>query len=116
MKKVLLIDDEISLLQVYKVLLNKYGYEVDTASTIDNAFLLFSNEYNYLFIDYYMHNENTLKLIEKAVEIYGENKICIVTGLEDEKVYKKIMKLGVKKLLKKPLLTTDFIQIIDTEK
>ncbi len=116
MKRILLVDDEKSLLQIFKSLLIAMNFEVDIASTKIEANKLFNNHYDKLFIDYFMYDETTLDLIEKACDIYGSKNVCVVSGINNKKVSENIGKIGVKKILKKPILATQFIDFINEEK
>lgn len=113
MKKVLIVDDDKSLLEIFKSLLSSMNYLVDIASTESEAISLFNNNYDKVFIDYHMYDKTTENLIKKVVAIYGENNVYIVTGVTDNKTIKILNKLGVSKTLKKPILATKFKEIID---
>lgn len=113
MKKILFIDDDENLLEIYKTILVLKGYAVTTVSSIKEADKLLNNEYDKLFIDYYMKDGDTIDLVRKCTSIYGCSNVIILSGFEDSKIVKKLNKLGVTKLLKKPVLATQFSKIID---
>lgn len=113
MKKILLVDDEVSLLEIFELMLVSKGHEVDSVSDINDAFNKLNNNYDFYFIDCFLENGNSLKLVNEIVKKSKPSNVCILSGLEDEKMKKKFKKLGVEKFLKKPILSMEFDEIIN---
>ncbi len=110
--KVLLIDDELNLIKLFKIMFEKNNHQADIVDNLEDAKKLLINDYDFVLIDFYMHNSNTLEFVKILLEKYGENKVCMLTGSEDKKDYKKLSKIGVTKYLKKPITYNEIIEKI----
>lgn len=65
MFKVLLIDDEESILKIIKTVLTKEGYEVDTAKSKSEALTkLNTNSYNLILSDYLLEDGTGIEILE----------------------------------------------------
>lgn len=112
MNKILLVDDDVVILDIFKLMLEKKGYKVDCASTITKALDLIKTNYDFIFVDYYMDDCDTTDLIKEIFKIYNKNQVCVVSGLEDKKSYKRLSKIGIINILKKPLTAMQIIDFI----
>lgn len=110
--KILFIDDEESIVKVFKNIFTLKGYEVDTSTTIKGALNLLENDYDYIVVDFYMEDICTIDLIEEMLKKYDKNNICVLSGLEDEKEIEKLTKIGVVKFLKKPATYKQILEIL----
>lgn len=113
MQKILIIDDDEIILDIFKLILIKYNYNVDVASTTKDATKLLKNKYDYVFVDYFMEEQNTLNLIKEIFKYYNSSNVCVVTGLEDIKEFKMLKKIGINNILKKPITAMEIIDFIN---
>ncbi len=112
MKTILLIDDEINILKIFSMILNKHGFNVITASTVEEALLLYKNS-DFIFVDFYMNGTNTLKLLKEMIKEINVKNICVLSGLEDKDLIKKISKIGISNFLKKPIPYDKILDMIN---
>lgn len=108
--KVLFVDDEITLISLFKIMFEKNGHKADIVDNLEEAKNMINNNYDYIIVDYYMNNETTLDFVKLLLEKYDKNKVCMLTGSEDKKDYKKMNKIGVVKYLKKPITYNEILE------
>ncbi len=111
--KLLLIDDEENLVELFQSILIRKGYSVDIATNINTAEKLANdNTYDFILIDYYIGPKNSLEFIVKLLEKYNEKQLCICSGTERKKDYEKLRKIGITKTLKKPITYNEILEKI----
>lgn len=113
MKRILLIDDEVNLLQIFKLILTKHGFDVHTANTIEKAKELLNNTFDFILVDYYMGTENTSNFIKEMIEKIEVKKICVLSGTQRKEDIKKLNKIGVVNFLKKPIEYDKIIEMVN---
>ena len=80
-RKILLVDDEVSILELYKEAFEQRGYEVDTAETAEDALSILKNEeYPVMFFDIVLPGMNGIDLLKEVIKIYPDSFIYAVTG------------------------------------
>ncbi|MFI3329208.1 MAG: response regulator [bacterium] len=114
--KILMIDDELNLINLFKIMFERNGHIADTVNNLEEAKNLIDNNYDYILVDFYMNNENTLDFVKYLLTKYNKNQVCMLTGTEDKKDYKKMDKIGVVKYLKKPITYNEIIEKLSEKK
>jgi len=102
-EKILLIDDDKSILAALSLLLEGWGYQVECAKTAEEGLQKYKEEYYDLVIsDYRLPNQKTgLEVIQK---INGETPTVLLTGEADpEKLQKGVGTIIHYKILNKPV-------------
>ncbi len=108
--RVLLVDDEDSLAQMGKRMLDYLGYEVTVRTSSVEALELFrsrSADFDLLLTDQTMPNMTGLELCRRILEIRPEMPALICTGFSEVLTDEIVAKAGIRKLLMKPLAIHD---------
>ncbi|MBW4829092.1 MAG: sigma-54 dependent transcriptional regulator [Clostridiaceae bacterium] len=114
MTKILLVDDEISFLNIYKKILKKNGYEVVTANNGLEALDIFKKQsFNLIISDMVMPKMDGLQLL-KEVNKQGTVPMIILTGKGSIELAVKAIKEGAYTFLSKPVNIDEFL--IEIEK
>jgi CheY-like chemotaxis protein len=88
---IFVVDDEPMLLELATVILEPLGYHVKTFRDPESAVRAFALEDPrpaLILTDYAMHTMNGLELIEACRRIQPRQKILLVSGTVDERVYR----------------------------
>lgn len=104
--KILLVEDNEMLAEMFPELLSSIGYEVDLARDGEEGlerYIQAGDSYDLVITDQTMPRMNGDKLISKIFEINAEQPIILCTGYSDIIDREKILGMGVKCFLNKPL-------------
>lgn len=110
--KVLIVDDEELICEIYRDRLTTLGFEVNFCCTLQKGEeCLRQNRYDILILDYLMPGGTGLELLQKLKEL-TENppKIFLSTG-HDNLQLNELSKLGIEEIFYKPF---DFEHVIAT--
>jgi PleD family two-component response regulator len=101
---ILLIDPFKNLLNAYRMILEEEKYLVETAGTIEDAYLLFDKRsYSVVLLEYLPPFELFQKMIQWIKEKSSETYILVVTNATiDEKIYERLFDIGVDDFILKP--------------
>lgn len=100
--KVLVVDDEPSLLATFPRILTPYGFDVHGARSGREALALVKvTDYDVVLCDLYMPG-NGSTLCEHMVEKHPETSVVLMTGAEEREAMRKAIELGVVHCLLKP--------------
>lgn len=114
-KKILLVDDELSLLNSLLVVLKKHGYLVDGASKAQDAYrLLNSSQYDLILLDLFMPGIDGLQQLTQIHKLYPETPIFIFTGSSSSATADEARRLGASDFLMKPLDPLYLLNKIDS--
>jgi len=107
-KKVLLVEDDPNILEVFKVALNSYFSLVKTAADGKLAWEAFRKEHFDLIIsDIEMPNTNGV-MLSKGIKAHSpEQNILITSAYTDEKYLLELIDIGIDGFLKKPISTAN---------
>jgi YesN/AraC family two-component response regulator len=107
-KKVLLVEDDPNILQVFKVALNSYFTLVKTATDGKKAWEAFRKEHFDLVIsDIEMPNTNGI-MLSKGIKAHTPDQNVIITSAHtDEKYLLELIDIGIDGFLKKPISTSN---------
>jgi DNA-binding response OmpR family regulator len=109
--KILVIDDEPNLRRTLSLILQRSGYDVDSASNADEArHALTDCEYNLIFLDLKMPDMNGLDLLPEIREGHPETPVLILTAHATLESAIDAVRKGARDYLLKPI---DPEQIID---
>jgi PAS domain S-box-containing protein len=105
-EQVLFVDDERSLIDIGKKLLEGLGYKVETrTSSYDalEAFRIQPNKYDLIITDLTMPKMTGEKLSEEIMKIRPDIPIILFTGYSNKITPENAIKIGINKILMKPL-------------
>ena len=101
---ILVVDDELSYLELVKGLLNQEGY--DNVITQDNPLkvmpILEQKSVDLILLDIYMPQLNGLDLLEKIYAAYPKIPVIVITAVDEVNVALKAVKLGAYDFIIKP--------------
>lgn len=102
--KVLLVDDEVSILQAYKQVLGR-DFQVDTAESGEIGLDMFSRQgaYSVVISDLRMPGMDGIAFLSRAIKASPESEFIIVTGYAEREIIAKAVKdLSIPRILVKP--------------
>jgi DNA-binding NtrC family response regulator len=111
--RVLVADDEPSLLLTYTLILQKHGYEVSTASNSDDASLQLQQvHFDLLICDLTLKQDRDgCDLIESAMKSYPSMQIILMTGSSTPEVITWAKQQGIV-ILFKPTEVKTLLQVV----
>jgi DNA-binding NtrC family response regulator len=115
-KKILVVDDEDSILFAFSKVLARPHIEIHTAQTLNEArALLQKNSYNVVIADLRLSgtaNFEGFPVITAATETQKECKIIVMPAYGDEKTKAKVFSLGADFYLEKPVSSQNLKELI----
>ncbi len=107
--RILIVDDDLSILRVFKKLLEREGFIVETAETGKDALKKIAKEkYRLCFVDVKLPDMDGTELLLDIAEDPHAIKI-IITGYSGEEVQKKAADFGADDFLVKPVKPEELI-------
>jgi CheY-like chemotaxis protein len=118
--KILLVDDEPDLADLFKMVLQKAGYEVDTYYEPSKALTNYrAGKYNLLLFDVRMPTMSGFDLYQKIKDIdAGATNICFITAFEEYQKEFKEKFPGLEEddcFIKKPIALVDFVRLVKSK-
>ncbi len=114
-ERILLVDDEESIIQMEKEMLERLGYEVTAGTGSIEAFEVFKaqpDNYDLVITDMTMPNMRGDTLSKKLIEIRPDIPVILCTGYSETITEDKAKAMGIKKFVKKPILTKKMAKTI----
>jgi two-component system response regulator (stage 0 sporulation protein F) len=103
MKKILIVDDEVGIVEEIKSFLIEEGYEVRTADTAKGGIQLVEGfKPDVIFVDVKLPDASGLDVLKAAKESCPKAKTVIVTGYVDQNVMDEAEAIGRDAFLQKP--------------
>lgn len=116
MAKIIVVDDEPSILLMLKKMLEKAGHEVDTASNGNEGIILFEkNKYDLLITDIIMPEKEGMETIIELRKKYPDLKIIAISGggrISPEGYLPGAKLLGANMVFQKPLIQKEFLEAV----
>ncbi len=111
-KRILVIDDDVSILRVFKNILEKEGYLVETAETGKDALEKINNEkFDVCLVDVRLPDMDGTDLLLNMTNDSRTIKI-IITGFSTDEVGKKAADYGADDFLVKPVKAEELIATV----
>ncbi len=107
---ILIIDDDSETAFMMGTLLKKIGYKTTIKTNSQDLLDVFKNspnDFDLVLCDQSMPSITGLALSEKLLEIRSDIPIVLMSGYFSEEQVKNAKNLGIKNLLKKPIILTD---------
>ena len=112
-KRILIVDDDKSILRFFSLILQGKGYVTDTAETVRETLEKISNQsYDVVLIDVVLPDANGLDLLKS---IPSTIKKIVITGTISDYNYSRAKKEGADAYLMKPIKPEVLLQIIANE-
>ena len=103
-KRLLVVDDEAEMQRVFRKVLKRPGFEVDTVSSAAQALeLVRKRKYDLLLIDIRMTSMDGLELLVKLHDMTPETRAIIITGSPSIYTARRSRALGAYDYLTKPI-------------
>jgi PAS domain S-box-containing protein len=113
--RVLLVDDEISVMEATSALLEELGYEVTARAKPLEAIDCFQHEpdsFDLIITDFDMPKMNGLELSRRLIEIKPNAKIVLISGLGEPTAIKAALQIGVSEVLHKPFPLAKLAEVV----
>jgi CheY-like chemotaxis protein len=111
-KRILVVDDDVNILRVFKSILEKEGYLVETAETGKDALeKIKEQKFNVCLIDVMLPDMDGTELLRKVSSDSGTIKI-VITGFSSDEVGKKAADYGADDFLVKPVKAEELIATV----
>jgi len=114
-EKIMVVDDEESILSSIQALLNDYGYSVSIFSNgfhANEAFKKNPSYYDLIITDMTMPKMTGNDFSSRAIKIRNDIPIILCTGYSDNISEKRAMEIGIKKYLQKPVDSKELLTVI----
>lgn len=115
-KKILVVDDEVGFLDLYRYLLGPMGFDVDTAENGFQGLELFSRgHYDVVILDVHLPIMNGVEVLKKIREIKPDQPVIISSSSSDQSydLEKQSEKLGITECMCKPVEVEDITRAIN---
>ncbi|MFH1136342.1 MAG: PAS domain S-box protein [Pseudomonadota bacterium] len=114
-ESILFVDDERVLADLGKEILDHLGYRATHLDSSVEALEVFKkspDKFDLLITDYTMPRMTGLDLAEKIMEIRPDLPIILCTGFSRQAAQDAALRMGVKKILMKPLVINEVAQVV----
>jgi CheY-like chemotaxis protein len=114
-ERILLVDDEASIIAMEKQALERLGYQVTSRISSIEALEAFSanpDNFDLVITDMSMPKMSGDKLANELIRIRPDIPILLCTGFSESMTDEKIKSIGIKGFLKKPIVIKDLAQKI----
>jgi two-component system response regulator PilR (NtrC family) len=113
MPSILVVDDELSMREFLKILLEKEGYDVSTASEASSAIDLINDQnFDLVISDIKMPGMGGLPLLEKIKEINSNLPVIMITAFASPENAVTAMKSGAFDYITKPFKVEEILKIV----
>lgn len=114
MKKILIIDDEISIGLLISKFLSRNGFEVTTSTSGVTAFeYLAKDSFNLVLCDFRLEDTDGREILRKIKKDYPSTGVIIITGYSDIKLAVELIKMGAYDYITKPLYPDEILNTIN---
>ena len=114
-EKILLVDDEMSLADMGKQMLESLGYSVEARTSSVEALALFKadpDRFDLVITDMTMPNMTGVELSQRIMEIRPASLIILCTGFSELITESQAKALGIKAFIAKPVLKADLARTV----
>jgi DNA-binding response OmpR family regulator len=112
-KKILIVDDDVSILRTLKRVLERDGYEVDTSETANEALLKLNwTHYDLALVDVILPDMKGTDLLANAKKALNQTVKFIITGYPTAEVGAKARDLGADAFILKPVKIPELLSVI----
>ena len=112
---VMLVDDELEILRMEEMMLQRYGYRIASYTTGEAALQSFRAEphgYDLIITDMTMPQMTGAQLVQEVLKIRGDIPVILCTGFSELINEEKAKEIGAKKYLMKPVSTAELARAV----
>ncbi|HCN82595.1 MAG TPA: sigma-54-dependent Fis family transcriptional regulator [Sphingobacteriaceae bacterium] len=114
MKKILIVDDEISIGLILSKFLIRNGFEVDSVTSGSAAIeALAKKTYTLVLCDFRLEDTDGREILKKIKSSYPNTGVIIITGYSDIKLAVELIKMGAYDYITKPLYPDEILSTIN---
>lgn len=114
-ERILLVDDETSIGNLYEIMLERLGYQVETRSNALEAWNYFRenpDQFDLVITDQTMPKMTGIELAEGLLRLRPDLPIILCTGFSQQDVAESAKKVGIQEILLKPIARPELTQLI----
>lgn len=112
--KIMVVDDEPSVLESFKMILKIKDYDVSTFPDGPTALAEFTKDkFDLAFIDYKLPKMDGLEVLKKLKETDPNIEVIIVTAYATESSHANAITLGALEYLRKPFLMEEIYELVE---
>ena len=112
--KIIVIDDEPSVLESFKMILKIKDYDVTTFPDGPSALAgIEKGKYDLAFVDYKLPGMDGLEVLKKIKEADSDIEVVIVTAYASESSHANAITLGALEYLRKPFLMEEIYELVE---
>jgi two-component system response regulator HydG len=112
--KIMVVDDEPSVLESFKMILKIKDYDVDTFGDGPSALTqLKPNQYQVAFVDLKLPGMDGIQILQRIKEIDPNVEVAIVTAYATEASHANAITLGALEYLRKPFLMEEIYELVE---
>src|SRR5690606_2147811 len=113
MKKILLLEDDLTYSKIIKKFLEKNQYSVTTATKLVDAYSLMERESPELIItDYRLPDGTGMEILEKIINSKKHTPVILITNYSDIRTAVKSMKMGAFEYITKPVNPDELLSTV----
>lgn len=114
MKKILLIEDDLTYSKIIKKFLEKNQYNVFTTTKLVDAYSLLERESPELIItDYRLPDGTGMEILEKIIDSKSNTPVILITNYSDIRTAVKSMKMGAFEYITKPVNPDELLATVN---
>lgn len=111
--QILVVDDDLSIVELFKESLNESDCQVTTTSSSLEALELIGNKhFDLIFLDLLMPELDGAELFRRIRQMDKAQPVAIITGHPDSDVMNRAMEYGPFTVLKKPFTGDDILSVV----
>ena len=112
--RIMVIDDELGVLESFKMILKIKDYDVQTFPDGPAALTkLEKGQYDLAFVDYKLPGMDGLEILKKIKEVDPDVEVIIVTAYATESSHANAITLGALEYLRKPFLMEEIYELVE---
>jgi len=114
-ESIIMIDDEIEIIALFRKILTKLGYQIEVFTNSTEALKKIENnpdKYDLLITDLTMPGKTGIEIAEEIQKIKKDMPVILISGYSAEISEEKMTRLGIKGVLQKPLVIQDLVNQI----
>jgi two-component system, cell cycle response regulator len=112
-EKILIVEDDAFFREIFSVILKEDGYQVDTASSGNEALaMLATNSYQLVVTDLMLQDISGLDILSRAKQMDSDIEVIVVTGYGNMESAIYALKNGARDYLVKPISHDEFKHVV----
>ncbi|MDH5200682.1 MAG: response regulator [Candidatus Bathyarchaeota archaeon] len=109
-KRLLVVDDDVLIVDFFRMALEDEGYTVETAFTGEQALkAVKSTKFDLVILDIFLPDIKGDRIVEKIREENNDVRIILITGHETYARCVDVLKLGISEILVKPIKLNELV-------